>query len=66
MYIVKNAIRSIARAKGRNILICIIVLVIAIFRQLSDEGKCIILVTHSPQVSNACDEIYSLAVPTAK
>ena len=30
MFIVKNAWRSIARAKGRNVLICIIVLVIAL------------------------------------
>lgn len=40
--------------------------IINIFRLLADEGKCIILVTHSPQVSNACDKIYSLGIPLKK
>ena len=32
MFIVKNAWKSITRSKGRNILICIIVILIAISR----------------------------------
>lgn len=31
-----------------------------IFRGLADEGKCIILVTHSPSVAKLADEIYEL------
>ncbi|MBR6533904.1 MAG: ABC transporter ATP-binding protein [Clostridia bacterium] len=32
-----------------------------IFRQLSDQGKCVILVSHSPAVAELCDEIYELS-----
>lgn len=145
MYIIKNALRCISRAKGRNILIGIIVLVIAIssciglsirqaaedakttalensmtplntlstmagwflivilligavilivlnifnvrerkyeigvltamgmkkgkvalqflteiFKGLADAGKCVILVSHSPQVASMCDKRYKL------
>ena len=35
--------------------------IMAIFRELADEGKCVILVSHSPDVANACDEKYELA-----
>lgn len=31
-----------------------------IFRALSDEGKCVILVSHSPEVADMCDERYEL------
>jgi putative ABC transport system ATP-binding protein len=34
--------------------------IMAIFRKLSDEGKCVILVSHSPQVANMCDVRYEL------
>ncbi|MBR5280072.1 MAG: ABC transporter ATP-binding protein [Clostridia bacterium] len=31
-----------------------------IFRKLADEGKCVILVSHSPDVAKLCDERYEL------
>lgn len=31
-----------------------------IFRSLSDNGKCVILVSHSPEVASMCDECYEL------
>ena len=31
-----------------------------IFRSLADEGKCVILVSHSPEVAKRCDECYEL------
>ena len=31
-----------------------------IFRKLADEGKCVILVSHSPEVAKLCDERYEL------
>lgn len=31
-----------------------------IFRMLADEGKCVIIVTHSPDVSKAADVVYEL------
>ena len=34
--------------------------IIAIFRGLADQGKCVILVSHSPQVAAMCDERYEL------
>ena len=34
--------------------------IMAIFRSLTDEGKCVILVSHSPDVANLCDERYEL------
>jgi ABC-type lipoprotein export system ATPase subunit len=114
MFIFKNAIRCILRSKGRNVLLGIISLVIAvsaclglsirqaaestkvetlsgmsvtaiigpdiiladeptgnldtdtqreimdIFRKLADEGKCVILVSHSPEVAKLCDAQYEL------
>lgn len=34
--------------------------IMAIFRELADSGKCVILVSHSPQVAAMCDERYQL------
>ena len=34
--------------------------IIGIFRGLADQGKCVILVSHSPQVAALCDERYEL------
>ncbi len=34
--------------------------IMGIFRNLTQQGKCVILVSHSPQVANMCDEIYEL------
>ena len=34
--------------------------IMEIFRDLAQQGKCVILVSHSPQVAEACDEIYEL------
>ena len=34
--------------------------IMAIFRQLADAGKCVILVSHSPQVAKMCDQCYEL------
>ena len=34
--------------------------IMEIFRELADQGKCVILVSHSPEVARACDEIYEL------
>ena len=34
--------------------------IIAIFRELADQGKCVIIVSHSPQVAAMCDERYEL------
>ena len=31
-----------------------------IFRELADQGKCVILVSHSPDVAEMCDERYEL------
>ena len=31
-----------------------------IFRELADSGKCVILVSHSPDVADMCDERYEL------
>ena len=31
-----------------------------IFRSLADQGKCVILVSHSPDVAELCDERYEL------
>ena len=36
-----------------------------IFRDLADQGKCVILVSHSPDVAQMCDERYELTkIPT--
>ena len=34
--------------------------IMAIFRQLAEAGKCVILVSHSPQVAKMCDVCYEL------
>ena len=34
--------------------------IIGIFRTLADQGKCVIIVSHSPQVAEKCDERYEL------
>ena len=34
--------------------------IMGIFRGLADQGKCVILVSHSPQVAALCDERYEL------
>ena len=34
--------------------------IMAIFRSLADGGKCVILVSHSPEVAALCDEKYEL------
>lgn len=35
--------------------------ILAILKKLADEGKCVIVVTHSPAVAKAADEVYSLS-----
>ena len=37
-----------------------------IFRDLTDQGKCVILVSHSPDVASMCDERYELTKISAK
>ena len=37
-----------------------------IFRDLTDQGKCVILVSHSPDVASMCDERYELTKFSAK
>ena len=37
-----------------------------IFRDLTDQGKCVILVSHSPDVAAMCDECYELTRISAK
>ena len=37
-----------------------------IFRDLANNGKCVILVSHSPDVADMCDECYELTKLTAK
>ena len=34
--------------------------IMAIFRELTNQGKCVILVSHSPEVASMCDERYEL------
>ena len=34
--------------------------IMEIFRELADQGKCVILVSHSPEVAHMCDERYEL------
>ncbi len=34
--------------------------IMQIFRNLAQQGKCVILVSHSPQVAKMCDETYEL------
>ena len=37
-----------------------------IFRELANQGKCVILVSHSPEVANMCDECYTLTKISGK
>ena len=37
-----------------------------IFRDLTDQGKCVILVSHSPDVADMCDERYELTKISGK
>lgn len=37
-----------------------------IFRELANQGKCVILVSHSPDVADMCDERYELAKISGK
>ena len=37
-----------------------------IFRALADQGKCVILVSHSPDVAEMCDECYELVKISGK
>ena len=37
-----------------------------IFRDLTEQGKCVILVSHSPDVASMCDERYELTKISAK
>ena len=34
--------------------------IMQIFRSLTNEGKCVIIVSHSPDVAKACDQCYEL------
>ena len=34
--------------------------IMSIFRELANQGKCVILVSHSPEVAAMCDERYEL------
>lgn len=40
--------------------------IMAIFRKLAADGRCVILVSHSPDVANCCDECYELKKTPAK
>ena len=40
--------------------------IMAIFRALAKQGKCVILVSHSPDVAAMCDECYKLTKLTKK
>lgn len=40
--------------------------IMEIFRELTDQGKCVILVSHSPDVAVMCDERYELTKLSAK
>ena len=35
--------------------------IMKIFRELANDGKCVIIVTHSPDVAKLADEVYSLS-----
>ena len=37
-----------------------------IFRELANQGKCVILVSHSPDVADMCDEKYKLVKISGK
>lgn len=71
MYILKNAITSIKRNKGRNLLIGLIIMVISVAVTVTlainntatslikayKDNKCIIIVTHSENVRNQADKV---------
>ena len=40
--------------------------IMEIFRELANQGKCVILVSHSSEVANMCDESYELAKISGK
>ena len=40
--------------------------IMEIFRDLANQGKCVILVSHSPDVAEACDERYELVKISGK
>ena len=40
--------------------------IMEIFRELANQGKCVILVSHSPDVAAMCDECYELTRISAK
>ena len=40
--------------------------IMEIFRSLADQGKCVILVSHSPDVADMCDERYELVKISGK
>ncbi len=40
--------------------------IMQIFRDLAEQGKCVILVSHSPQVASMCDETYELKAQSKK
>ena len=40
--------------------------IMQIFRSLADQGKCVILVSHSPDVAEMCDERYELTKISGK
>ena len=78
MYIIKNAFRCIARALSYDPDIILADEptgnldretqneIMAIFRSLAENGKCVILVSHSPEVAEMCDETYELTKLTGK
>ena len=40
--------------------------IMEIFRELTNQGKCVILVSHSPEVADMCDERYELVKISGK
>ena len=40
--------------------------IMSIFRQLADSGKCVILVSHSPEVADSCDQLSTLQKISSK
>ena len=78
MYIIKNALRCIGRALSYD---SDIILadeptgnldretqkeIMEIFRELTSRGKCVIPVSHSPDVAEMCDERYELTKISGK
>lgn len=72
MYILKNAITSIKRNKGRNLLIGLIIMVISVAVTVTlainniatsliktyKDNKCIVIVTDSENVCNQADKVF--------